>query len=517
MCDIISQGLVAKNPWVIKDKRPSPKDEFLFNNKILLSKTQSTPVHNIRPLLPNDELSYGPGFVQKLRDRYVQLFSKVSSNADHSLKSNRNSDLPQEIVRSKNIYNRRTLSCDALSSDDSMRFSSKTDELAQCEEYLSKNDRPKHLCISSEELNHENQSIMKTTPFDVPNPKNRITKKHTLWKTCSADFSTSAKIESIDNYNHNNGVGSDYNPDEVPEFVRVAKKLKHVPIEETYQSTSEQGVTHHVLFSSGDSEKSINQLKSTNTVLLLDDANFSNKKPQPTLRNTLSSKTRKENIKPNSDFYTIASYDDPTVHSPLSLDFVDRAGPDLGEESSFGSSGDEIEEFTGKSGKIIRKSSSKRTNYEFIGSPVILEKSNLSTGAKRKCGLDFDSNYPVVYAYVDEIEAEEWLPGVKLHFVDYKSLCVRLKKERLAILQQKLLPKKDHNVVDDKKSMAHDDKLGHFEPKILKSANMEDLITCGSEYLVRKSIINTVTDPTTGAAKTTKYFSGQSGRGDLLF
>uniref|UniRef100_A0A915JW12 Uncharacterized protein n=1 Tax=Romanomermis culicivorax TaxID=13658 RepID=A0A915JW12_ROMCU len=131
--------------------------------------------------------------------------------------------------------------------------------------------------------------------------------------------------------------------------------------------------------------------------------------------------------------------------------------------------------------------------FEFIGSTILLEKSNIAKSNKKSnnphfrahnfldmLNLAFDSNYPAAYTYVEETEADDWSPGIHLHFVDYKALCLRLKRERLSLVtkhttedevQEKPCSPTNGSPSCVPKSAVHKNNLSNFQPTIMKMIN----------------------------------------------
>lgn len=125
--ETVALGFVKNNPWVqidrakrimLKDSEQSSK--YFNGNSAEFNKNKifAEDAENRNEVFVDEELEYGPGFVEKLKNRYLQLVASTAASENLVEFSSTTSSTNTTKNRNKyKVYGRRTASCDDLMSD----------------------------------------------------------------------------------------------------------------------------------------------------------------------------------------------------------------------------------------------------------------------------------------------------------------------------------------------------------------------------------------------------------------
>uniref|UniRef100_A0A915KN38 Uncharacterized protein n=1 Tax=Romanomermis culicivorax TaxID=13658 RepID=A0A915KN38_ROMCU len=210
MCDVIGVGIVRSNPWIVNDHKTSksstltspttpvnrtPTPKFFTKEETTFFDDDQFPIKK-GGVLNSDLLPYGPGFVQKLRERYLKLLVSegILTSGDNLYHNN---DGKTGRV-SKNMYNRRTASCDELSSDsvadDHVRHLKVAKTTSNYQEHNQTRKTSRVGFKSSEDLSKSPISPTIEFPSDIVKPSHSISELKERFESRSKEDEKMTKI-----------------------------------------------------------------------------------------------------------------------------------------------------------------------------------------------------------------------------------------------------------------------------------------------------------------------------------
>jgi hypothetical protein len=174
-------------------------------------------------------------------------------------------------------------------------------------------------------------------------------------------------------------------------------------------------------------------------------------------------------------FYTVATYNNPVstvgrVGSRAVNGYGVINGDDIGDDDD----DEDIDALLNDDNAV-----DDGRNFEFVGAYVKLEKSSIASSShKLKAAVEFKTDSPRAYAYVEELDAQEaggWQQGTELNYKEYKEMCDRMKQDKF---KRSYLPSNQDNVhVASSSNSVENDRIansGHlanFTPTHLRSAD----------------------------------------------